>query len=284
MFKKVLCFLLAAVLCFGVIGVYADEAEKEGPEIITEELILKNGDQDIYGMMLRPDTDEEKYPALILSHGFGGNYRALQSMAQFFARAGYAAYVYDFIGGSATSKSGKADGDMTGMSVLTEASDLSAVMDQIKELPYVDAENLFLLGQSQGGYVSAYVAAKRPEDVKALILMFPAFALQDDCWERHGSIENIPETEDFMNATLGAIYSKDAMSMDIYEEIGGYKGDVLICHGDNDQLVDLSYSERAADVYENADLHVYEGAGHGFGGALMKQFEDEALEFMNAHR
>ena len=171
---------------------------------------------------------------------------------------------------------------MTGMSVLTEASDLSAVIDQIRELPYIDAEHLFLLGQSQGGYVSAYVAAQRPEDIKAMILMFPAFALQDDCWERHGSIENVPETEEYMSNTLGAIYSVDAMSVDIYDEIGKYTGDVLICHGDSDQLVDVSYSERAVQVYENAELHIYEGAGHGFGGAAMKQFEAEALDFLKA--
>ena len=66
--------------------------------------------------------------------------------------------------------------------------------------------------------------------------------------------------------------------------IGAYKGDVLICHGDQDTLVDLSYSEHAAEVYENAELHVYERAAHGFVNDDLTRFEEEALEFMNHHR
>ncbi|MBR3401445.1 MAG: alpha/beta fold hydrolase, partial [Parasporobacterium sp.] len=260
-----------------------EAASAEAATFTSEELILKNGDQDIYGILYLPGQEQENYPAVIISHGFGGNYRVGQSMAESFAENGYAVYVYDFIGGGTASQSGAADGDMSHMSVLTEASDLSAVMDQIRELPCIAADHLFLLGQSQGGYVSAYVAAQRPEDVCALILQFPAFALQDDCWERHGSIENVPETEQFMGQTLGAVYSVDAMSMDIYEIIGNYKGDVLICHGDNDKLVDLSYSERAAEVYENAQLHIYEGAGHGFTKENAERFIEESLEFLQAH-
>ena len=158
--------------------------------------------------------------------------------------------------------------------------DLNAVMDGMLALDYIDGSNFFLLGASQGGFVSSYVAAKRPDDVKALMLLFPAYALQDDCWERHGSIENIPETESLMNNTLGAIYSQDAMSFDIYDVIGGYKGDVLICHGDKDDLVDLSYSERAVEVYEHAELKVIKGAGHGFQG---KPLRESLVEFLQAH-
>mgnify|MGYP002626123939 CR=1 FL=1 len=204
-------------------------------------------------------------------------------MAQYFAENGFAAFAYDFVGGSARSRSGAADGDMTHMSVLTEAADLSAVIDQICELDFVDTDNLFLIGQSQGGYVSSYVAAQRPEDIKALVLEYPAYALQDDCWERHGSIENVPETEHFMGQDLGAIYSLDAMGMDIYEIIGAYTGDVLILHGDSDKLVDISYSEKAAEVYENETFLIYEGANHGFSGDYAVRANEDMLGFIEAH-
>jgi pimeloyl-ACP methyl ester carboxylesterase len=188
--------------------------------------------------------------------------------------------VFDFYGGNRASKSG---GEMTEMSVLTEAEDLNAVMDGVRALEYVDKDQFFLLGCSQGGFVSSYVAASRPEDVKALILLFPAFALQDDCWSRHASIDEIPETEDVMNQTIGAIYSRDAMSFDIYDVIGGYKGDVLIQHGDKDDIVDPSYSERAAEVYEHAELQILHGAGHGFQSKPLKESNAKLLEFLAAH-
>ena len=72
------------------------------------------------------------------------------------------------------------------------------------------------------------------------------------------------------------------MSFDIYKVIGNYKGDVLIVHGDKDDVVPLSYSKRAATVYESANLIIFEGGGHGF-----RERIDEAaaysLEFLQAH-
>lgn len=250
------------------------------PSTRSEELWFQNGEKKIYAKMYLPEEEQETYPAVIISHGFNGSYKDNEDRAEFFAQNGYAAVVFDFCGGGRTSKS---DGEMTEMSVLTEAADLNAVIDGMLSFEYVEPENLFLLGASQGGYVSAYVAAQRAEDINALALLFPAFSLQDDCWERHGSIENIPETELVMNNTLGAIYSQDAMSIDIYEVIGGYKGDVLICHGTHDELVDISYSERAAEVYENAELKVIDKGGHGFQGKQLKESNAYLLDFLTSH-
>ena len=272
------------ILCASAVWAEAAPADEEEPVMCeSQELKLENDGDPIYGVLYLPLEEKEKYPVVIISHGFGGTADQTAPVAEYFAEHGFAAYVYDFIGGSVKSRSGAADGDMTKMSVLTEATDLSAVIDQIRDLEFIDPDNLFLIGQSQGGYVSSYVAAQRPEDIKAMVLEYPAYALQDDCWERHGSIENVPETEHFMGQELGAIYSLDAMSMDIYDIIGAYTGDVLLIHGDNDKLVDISYSEKAADVYENEEFLVYEGAGHGFSGETAVRANEDMLGFIEAH-
>lgn len=41
---------------------------------------------------------------------------------------------------------------------------------------------------------------------------------------------------------------------------------VLLMHGDADGIVPISYSNRAALVYDDVDYYVIEGAGHGFHG------------------
>ena len=69
--------------------------------------------------------------------------------------SGLQAYVFDFHGGNLHSKSG---GKMTEMSIFTEREDLDAVIDAVASLPEVDPDNLFLLGESQGGCVSAITA------------------------------------------------------------------------------------------------------------------------------
>ena len=41
-------------------------------------------------------------------------------------------------------------------------------------------------------------------------------------------------------------------------------GDVLILHGTMDFIVPASYSEKAEKMYEHCELHLIEGANHGF--------------------
>ena len=72
------------------------------------------------------------------------------------AKLGYAAYCFDFCGGSVMGS--KSDGKTTDMSVLTEVADLEAVIAHIRSLPYTG--NKPLMGCSQGGFVSAITAAK----------------------------------------------------------------------------------------------------------------------------
>ena len=286
--KKALAILLAlatmlALCACGAAAPAPTPTSAPTPEPIptkSEEMTFPNGDKQLYAVVYTPEEQKDSYPTVIISHGFAGSHKDNMARAELLAQNGFCAVVFDFYGGNQASKSG---GSMTEMSVLTEAEDLSAMMDGVLALPYVDKNNFFLMGCSQGGFVSSYVAAKRPADVKALVLLFPAFALQDDCWNRHGSIENIPETETVMNQPLGAIYSRDAMSFDIYDVIGDYKGPVLIHHGDKDDVVALSYSEKAAEVYENAELTVIHNGGHGFQGKQLRESNTGLVEFLLKH-
>lgn len=286
--KKALAILLAlatmlALCACGAAAPAPTPTSAPTPEPIptkSEEMTFPNGDKQLYAVVYTPEEQKDSYPTVIISHGFSGSHKDNMARAELLAQNGFCAVVFDFYGGNQASKSG---GSMTEMSVLTEAEDLSAMMDGMLALPYVDKNNLFLMGCSQGGFVSAYVAAKRPADVKALVLLFPAFALQDDCWNRHGSIENIPETETVMNQPLGAIYSRDAMSFDIYDVIGDYKGPVLIHHGDKDDVVNISYSEKAAQIYENVEFTVIHNGGHGFQGKQLKESNAGLVEFLLKH-
>ena len=245
----------------------------------TEELHLKNSERDIYGVLYRPAGRKRRWPTVILSHGFGGCTGNCAPYAEIFAAHGFACYVFDFCGGGAASRSA---GRTTEMSVLTEAADLDAVLSQIRALPCVDARRVFLWGESQGGFVSAYVAARRPDDVRALVLFYPAFVLQDAIRARYPNPSDIPETAYIMDNWIGAVYARDLLSFDIYEVMGDYRGDVLIVHGDQDALVPLSYSERARQVYASAELKVIPGGYHGFWNALDVP-ASMALDFLKAH-
>lgn len=109
--------------------------------------------------------------------------------------------------------------------------------------------------------------------------------MQDGCLELYQDTpaDEIPDVVRYIGRDLGRIYFTDAMSLDIFEEIGKYTGDVLILHGDKDTLVDISYSEKAVEVYPSAALSVYEGAAHGFFAENGEHAREEMLTFFVNH-
>ncbi len=227
----------------------------------------------IYGELNIPAA-EGPVPLVILSHGFGGNLLGNQDYAACFFARGFATYNFDFCGGGFGSKS---DGTMLDMSVLTEADDLNAIIDFFK----ADARfsKIYLWGASQGGFVSAYVASQRPKDVVKIILEFPAIVLQDDAKARANADGSFPEASRIMGVAVSRKYNEDAVSFDLYDLIGAYTGPVLILHGDKDPIVPLRYSERAAEVFPNAELIVMPGQGHGFMGKARTEAMEKEAEF-----
>ena len=170
------------------------------------------------------------------------------------------------------------------MSIFTEQSDLEAVLHTIQEQPFVDSNNIFLMGTSMGGAVSAITAAAHEETVQGVILLYPAFVLVDDAKERFASVDEIPDTYHNMWMTVGRIFAEDLLDYDIYEAISAYKKDVLLIHGTADNIVPLAYSEKAVDVYDSAQLEVLPGAGHGFYGNDAEQAISFILEYLDAHK
>ena len=220
-------------------------------------------------------------PAVIFSHGFGGNYQVGTQYARGLAAKGYVVYCFDFCGGSPDSRS---DGSTLEMSIFTEQADLEAVMAMIQRLDYVDNDNLFLMGTSQGGAVSAITAAAHPEEIRGAILLYPAFCLVEQTQERFARVEDIPDTYFSLWMTIGRTYAEKLLDYDIYEVIQNYDKDILLIHGDADSIVPLSYSERAVKVYKSARLEVLPGAGHGFYGTDAEQAIRWMLEYLESHK
>lgn len=252
------------------LAVFFRPARAQGAEALfeTRELSVALGSQRIYGLLYLPRERQEPLPAVIFSHGFGGSHDVGAPYARALAGMGYAVYCFDFRGGSPGSMS---DGSVLDMSIMTEADDLTAVLSEIRSLPEIDEDEVFLMGTSQGGVVSAIVAARRQEEVRGLILLYPAFVLVDTAQQLYKTADDIPEISFHLWMTVGRAYFEPLLNYDVYADVAAYTEDVLILHGDADEIVPLAYSERALDVYPSAQLMVIEGAGHGFYG------ENEAL-------
>ncbi|MCI7234248.1 MAG: alpha/beta fold hydrolase [Oscillospiraceae bacterium] len=229
----------------------------------------------IFGLLYTPVEYDGKLPAVILSHGYNSSHRELLDMAECLAKNGFAAYCYDFCGGSAVSKSG---GSSLDMSIETEISDLKAVIKTISETDHIDTDRIYLYGESQGGFVSALTAAQIPDKIAGEVLLYPAFCIPDN-WLKIDP-ETMKEPIYFMGMKLSRTYRDGVPDYDVFEAAGRFHRPVLIHHGDSDGVVDLSYAERLHKAIPQSKMFVYHGEGHGFAPDARKLMCERTAEFL----
>lgn len=287
---KSIAFLTAATLSFGLCGCGVGETTEKEVKSSTEtdsetvsgtaaaqtealprvsypclysveELHCKYDDADIFGTIYTPDNKRDKHPAVILSHGLNSIGNDMKDIAMALAENGVAAYTYDFCGGSTRSAS---SGDSVEMSIETEQDNLRHVIDMISQIEYVDSSQIYLYGESQGGFVSALTGAEMPDRIAGMFLIYPAFCIPDQ-WLNMDP-ETMTEPFDFMGLKLSKAFYDGVPRYDVYEHISAFTNPVIIYHGDKDPVVNVSYAEKIREHFPDASLTIVEGAGHGFGG------------------
>jgi len=225
----------------------------------------------------RPDG-EGKFPLVILSHGFNGHKSDFEITAQYYAANGIAAICHTFCGGSTRDESGF---PTTSMTLFTEKEDLLAILEEAKTRDCIDTDNIFLFGGSMGGMVSAMAAEEKLEDIKGLILLYPALCIADNWRDNFKTIEEIPKVQDLWGMNLGYDFFISIRDYYVKKELGKYEGPVLIMHGTEDEVVPFTYGEWAAKHYKNARLEVFKEEGHGFSAEGDRRMEAMMLYFIH---
>ena len=111
------------------------------------------------------------------------------------------------------------------------------------------------------------------DEFKAIIPLSPAWMIPENA--RNGIVlgnsfgrEHIPEMIASESWEVSGDYIRTARTIHVEDSIAGYKGKVLIVHGDEDPVVPFSYAEKAAVLYNDAELVPIHGADHCFIGHL----------------
>jgi dienelactone hydrolase len=226
----------------------------------------------LYAVLRVPEGATVPLPAVICAHGFTACHEEADVYAIALAEAGFVSVAIDFFGGGARVRS---DGTLLDMTIETEADDLRAFLDAVCALPEVDANRVGFLGCSQGGFVSTMVAARVPERVWGLALMYPAFVLHDDALRLFPDEADVPDTycafEGHEFSRVSRAYNLAARACDPYELMPRYAGPTLIVHGDADIVVPLRYSRKAQKTFPSARLEVNDAGTHGFADEPLKR-------------
>ena len=244
------------------------------------EIWCENDGKKIYGQAFVPEN-EGRAPLIITSHGLGANYESGASYAKKYAPKGFAVYTFDFRGGSNPNHENKSDGSPLDMSVMTEVSDVDAVLAKAKTWDFVDTDRIFLQGGSQGGLVTAISGMRHHDEVAGLILLYPAFGMVD--FAKYMYSEDMPDETDISGITVGKKFFEDIKDYDVREEISDFRKPVLILQGSEDSIVLPSVTKAADELYPDSEYHIIDGAGHGFSGEYHDEATKYALDFLYRH-
>lgn len=272
--KKLLSLFMVLAL---LIAMVPASLAAEGFTISDYKITLEG--KKIYGRLFMPEG-EGPFPLIIMCHGLNSSQSTFSATAKKYAAAGYACYTFDFCGGGLNCKS---SGKSTKMSVETEKQDLFDVMDVIKQEPWVDTEQLFLLGGSLGGLVATLALAERGDEFKAAILHFPALCLPDNTRATYASVDEIPRTVKFDGFPLGSIFYSTLYDIQMPEVVAACNTPVCIVHGDADTLVPLESVSEIYTHFPSYELTVLPGQGHGFRGDMKEQCDQLCLDFLNRY-
>lgn len=208
-----------------------------------------------------PKEEKEKYPLVIIIHGFTGHMeeRHLVETAKAINEVGYATLRAEMYG------HGKSDGKFCDHTLFKWINNALAVIDYAKSLDFVS--DLYLCGHSQGGLLTMLVGAMERDLFKAIIPMSPAISIPEGA--RSGALlggpfdpEKIPDELSMGDRSLKGNYIRVAQTIDVEKAIDRYDGPVLIIHGDEDEAIPVSYAYDAAKRYKNAKLVIIPGDTH----------------------
>ena len=243
-------------------------------QVLEQDWNINQDGVNIYGRLYLPKNLPGKKKAVILSHGLAGNYRDVTKYAQYLAGQGYVAYAFDYPGGA---KNGCSTGvGQLNMSIFTEEQNLKTVLNAVRNRSDVDRYQVSLLGESQGGAVSAMLASKYPKEVKSLILLYPAFSITDYAQVAFKSINRVPDTLNLFGFTVGKNYFAKLFNYDLLKSATKYNGPVLIMHGTDDIIVPEIYSEK----FKHSKLYIFKHAGHDFKGKYVTRANRLITDFL----
>lgn len=279
--KTFLCLILALALSLGLAACGEKQAEIQKIELPkgVSAIEVTHHERTVYGDAFIPEAEE--FPLVIFSHGYNGYKDDFKSSATFLMAQGIASITFTFCGSGDRDKSGFGT---TNMTLFTEREDLEALMKYAKTIKGFNGK-LYLLGGSQGGMVSAMAAQTKPDDITGLVLLFPGFSIPDDWGSRYPeskypTAEDIPQTIPWWGVNLGRGFAATARDFDIYEKMAEFTKPVMIFHGTADNIVPISYSQRASETYPNCWYKTYAGAGHGFAPNIMSEVNRYLLTFI----
>lgn len=240
---------------------------------------IKSRNLTLRGMLHIPENLNRKVPIVIIYHGFCGNkmgpHFMFVKLSRLLESLGIASIRFDFAG------TGESDGNFIDMTISKELEDANNILNYVKSLEFIDNDKIGVFGFSMGGAISSILAGDRKDDISTLCLLAPAGNMYEVILSDYYIGDKYEKFRqdgyfDVEGLLVGTDFVDDVKNLKIHERAKSYNKHVLIIHGDKDEVVDLSASEKYMDTYGSlAELKIIQDANHTFD---KKEWEEEVIK------
>ncbi|MDD7201192.1 MAG: alpha/beta fold hydrolase [Spirochaetales bacterium] len=242
---------------------------------------LKVGEMLLRGVVRTPEG-EGPFPTVIFYHGFSVDHIGMMRLHELFARRcvkeGFACVRFDFYG------VGESDGDFEEMRYADEVEEAKAIYYWTEKQSFAKRDKIFLSGHSLGGAIASNVApVVQPA---GLILWAPGNTAYYDISNRtHAIPGHYEKVYDVGGLYVAGEFLKQIRQIDIVAEARGYKGNVLLVHGECDEKVPVASIGPYLDMYgDKAELYIVAGSNHQFSSVKWKtEVYDVTMRYLHKH-
>ncbi len=234
-------------------------------------VLIKNGDHDIPAIVTMPrgGTINQRYPGVVMLHGFGSNKdeagNGYKIFAPELAKNGIASIRIDFIG------TGDSKTDYINFNFNSAVSDAAAAAAYLASRPSVDSGRIGVMGWSLGGTIAMLSAGRNPV-FKSVVTWAGApvasmFSTDNRAYEIAKQEGHVTADFDWREPLkLGLDAFEIARKTDVLSEFSKSSAPVLAINGSKDNVVlpENVYQIIDASSNSNSRTYIIEGADHTF--------------------
>lgn len=230
-----------------------------------EKVFVQNKrNEKLAGLRDLPTIKRDKFPTVILVHGFGANkteYGMFDDLAERLASNGYQVYRFDSAG------LGESEGVYSFTTLTKQVEDLESILNFVKTQPTTDNFRIGLVGMSLG---TAVITAFQPKNARAIVYLGSVSEPHKTLKELFGTGyrpdgTSVRITSEGKRVEMYGDFWKDFDNYDLPKLIKNIQSPILFIHGEKDSKVGI---ESAKLYFDNAnepkESKVIKNSDHGF--------------------
>ncbi len=228
--------------------------------MLQQDVSFQNKQGKIYTGTLRIPREREKYPAVLICHGFLENKDVglIADIANGLSYYGFVTFRFNFLFEGDVSKAGYEE-----MTLSQMVEDIRYAVEYLRTVPQVDTRRMILFGHDLGGVtcllsnteeIDGIILLNVRMDLKAFLFTFVSEQELKD-WMRSGWLT-------LLGVNLHRDFYKDLMRYNVLKEIKDEKIPILVIHGADNQRCPVEEARVLFRNARNAHLELIEGGDH----------------------